>query len=164
MFTYPRHMTRSQRDRLLQRAERLRFYCETSRRVRPAFHPLPRRDRRYRRVAARLGRFVAGVGRSDSTLPLIRQATRRHIAGITGYGEWIEELRWAGLPARAGATRLSPRGTAERQKRLNVLYPRVNAVAAVAAGVAGGCSGAEAGPCASGTHAHSSEHAQSRET
>ncbi len=127
MFTCPRHISRPQRDRLLMRADRLIAYGETGRRRRPVFATTPARERRYRGVATRLRRFVAGVGNRDSTLALIERATQRHIAGVTGYAEWIEELRWSGLSARSGHTRLGKADALKRQNNLNRLYPRIDA-------------------------------------
>lgn len=120
-----RHIDRSQREQLLRRAGRLRSWCEASRRRRPAFSAVPARERRFRNVAIRLERYVAGVGRHGSTLPLIEMATMRHIGGETSYGEWIDELRWAGLPARAGHTRLNRAQSVERRGNLTSAYPRI---------------------------------------
>lgn len=121
-----RHISKVQRDRLLSRAGRLRSWCETSRRRRPAFTRVPARERRFGRVAGRLERYVAGVGRHESTLGLVENATQRHIGGITSYAEWIDELRWAGLPARGGHTRLNLAQAAERRKNLMAAYPRIS--------------------------------------
>jgi len=125
MSNTSRHITTVQRERLLRRAGRLRSWSLASRRRRPAFSAAPARERRFGKVATRLERYVAGVGRHDSTLQLIETATRRHISGATNYGEWIEELRWAGLPARAGHTRLTRVQAAERRKNLTFAYPRI---------------------------------------
>lgn len=122
--TYQR-ISRAQREQLLRRAGRLRSWCETSRQRRPALSVAPARERRFGKVATRLERYVAGVGRHGSIMPLIARATRRHIAGETGYGEWIEELRWAGLPAQAGHTRLNRAQATERRQNLALLYPRI---------------------------------------
>lgn len=123
-----RHITTLQRERLLGRAGRLRSWCEASRRRRPAFSAVPARERRFGKVATRLERYVAGVGRHGGTLGLIETATRRHIAGETNYGEWIEELRWAGLPARAGHTRLTRVQAAERRRNLTSAHPRIRPI------------------------------------
>lgn len=126
MANTSRHITRVQRERLLSRATRLRSWCDTSRRQRPAFTANSARASRYRRVAGRLERYVAGVGRHESTLPLIERATRRHIGGQTSYAEWIEELRWSGLSARAGYTRLDQAQACKRRKNLSTAYPRIS--------------------------------------
>ena len=121
------HISRVQREQLLRRASRLRSWSEISRRRRPAFSAVPDRERRLSKVATRLERYIAGIGRHGSTLPLIERATRRHVAGETSYGEWIEDLRWAGLPARIGHTRLNSRQAAERRYNLALAYPRNSA-------------------------------------
>ena len=119
-----RNLTRNQRDRLLLKAHRLRCFCESSSYLRRPYSPLPARERRFQGVATRLERYVAGIPRHESTLPLITRATQRHIDGETSYLEWIDELRWAGLPARVGHTRLNEADTARRNQNLSRLYPR----------------------------------------
>ncbi len=115
---------RSQRDRLLQRADRLSRYCDERKRARRAGAATPAKDVRFAKVASRLRAFVAGVGREGERFPLIAKAMQRHIDGITGYAEWLDELRWAGMSATPENTRLTAAQKAERQENLNRIEGR----------------------------------------
>lgn len=110
------NLNTAQRDILLARAQRL---------DQMARHEQWAPRRRFARVASRLRRFVAGRSRYDGSVDQHAHVTERHISGQTSYAEWIEELRWCGVPAQLGHTRLSSEQKAARQANLDKMYPRI---------------------------------------
>lgn len=127
-----RHITKAQRDRIYQRVERLRGWATNLEYGRAPYSSAGPKERRYNKIASRLERFIRTGDRhcKDSSIEAIAAATERHIAGETSYMEWIDELRWAGLNAREGHTRLNVHDAELRKENLNKLYPRISGEAA----------------------------------
>lgn len=116
-----RNLTTEQRDRLLARETVLDQIANEYHFNRPAFSKAGPSEERFKAVAKRIRRFVGGVDKKDGSLARFQEATERHITCQTSYDEWIEELRWCGMNAMAGRTKLNPEQAARRQSHIDAI-------------------------------------------